>query len=347
MSKVRLAVLGMNHGQKIARGAVEHPEVELVAVAGFGENDKRIAEELGVPIYEDYTLLLKQEELDALYVALPNRLHLPATELAIQAGIKFLLLEKPVADTVEEAERIIELCDEAGVTLLIGHHRRSSSKYLFLRYLLDSGRLGDVVGLQSTFAIAKSRDYFDVEWRVVKGGGPLLINAVHDFDDLNYMMGVRPTRVYAATRNTIRGNEVEDSVSVLIEYENGATATYFISDGTPGPWNYDLAACENAFWCHCPGENSLHVFGTKGSFGFPNMDLYYYEDDHFGWTEPLIHEHFNVEKNDPMLSELDHFIDLCKGRETAPRCTGENGLDTLKVVCAIFKSAETGLPVDL
>lgn len=51
---------------------------------------------------------------------------------------------------------------------------------------------------------------------------------------------MKANRVYAAARNTIRGNEIEDSASIVIEFENGITATYFISDGTPGPWNYEL-----------------------------------------------------------------------------------------------------------
>lgn len=348
MEKIRLAVLGMNQGSKSAHDAAKHPDVDLVAVAGFGDKDREIAKELGVPIYSDYTLLLKQEDLDAVVISLPNNLHTEATEHAIEAGLKYILLEKPIAPSVEEAEHIIDICDKAGVTLLIGHHRRSSTRYQFLKQLIESGKLGSLVGIQSTFALAKDRDYFDLDWHVRKGtGGPLLINAVHDFDDLNFVTGMKPKRVYAAARNTIRHKEVEDSVSVLVEYEGGVTATYFLSDGTPGPWNYDLAAEENVFWTMCPGENSMHVFGTKGSFGFPNMDLYYYDDDAYGWTSPLVHEHFDIEKNDPMAAEMDHFVDLCTGRETKPRCSGEDGLNTLKICLAIDESAETGQVVEI
>lgn len=111
---------------------------------------------------------------------------------------------------------------------------------------------------------------------------------------------MKANRVYAAARNTIRGNEIEDSASIVIEFENGITATYFISDGTPGPWNYDLAAEENHFFKWCPGENSLRFFGTKGSLGFPNMDFYHYaDDDHYGWGEELIVEHYEIEKMIP------------------------------------------------
>lgn len=347
MGAIKMAVLGLNQGSKIARDASVNPEIDLVAVAGFGDHDAQVAQELEVPLYNDYTLLLKQVELDAIAIALPNKLHVESVELSLQAGIKNILLEKPIANTVEEAQHIIDICNEAGATLLIGHHRRSSSKYQFLREIIDSGRIGNIVGIQSNYAIAKPHSYYDVEWHTKKGGGPLLINAIHDFDDLNFVCGMTPARVYAAARNTVRGNEVEDSVSAVVEYKEGVTASYFISDATPSPWNYDLAAEENTFFTMCPGENSLRVFGTKGSFGFPNMDLYYYDENAFGWTSPLIHEHFEVEKNDPMTAELDHFVDLCMGRETKPRCTGENGLDTLKVINAILESVDTGAPVEL
>lgn len=347
MKPVRLAVLGLNQGAKIVRDALKHDEVEVVAVAGFGEQAESLASELGLKRYEDYRLLLRQEDLNAVAIALPNGLHVEAVEESLAVGIKNILLEKPIANTVEEAQHIIDICKEAGATLLIGHHRRNSPRYLFLRELIKSGRLGKIVGLQSSFAIAKPYAYFDVEWRVKKGGGPLLINAVHDFDDLNYLTGMKPVRVYAAARNNIRNNEVEDSVSVIVEYEGGATATYFLSDGTPGPWSYDLAAEENLNYGLCNNENSLRIFGTEASFGFPHMDLYYYDKDHYGWNEPLLKEHFDLEINDPMAAELDHFVDLCQGRETTPRCTGEDALDTLRVIKGIQKSAETRQVVDL
>lgn len=347
MALVRLAVLGLNQGAKIVRDALAHEEVQLVAVAGFGEQAESLASELGLKRYEDYRLLLRQEKLDAVAIALPNGLHTEAIQEALAAGIRNILLEKPIANTVAEAQQIMDMCNQKKAMLLIGHHRRNSPRYLLLRKLIASGRLGRIIGLQSSFAIAKPEPYFNVQWRIHEGGGPLLINAVHDFDDLNYLTGMKPVRVYAAARNTIRGNEVEDSVSVIVEYEGGATATYFISDGTPGPWNYDLAAEENLSYGLCSAENSLRIFGTKGSFGFPHMDLYYYEKGHYGWNEPLLKEHFDCEINDPMAAELAHFVDLCLGRETVPRCSGEDALATLRLINGIKRSAEEKRPVDL
>ena len=137
MDKIRLAVLGLNQGSKIARDAKVNPEIDLVAVAGFGDHDVQVANELEVPIYSDYTLLLKQVDLDAVAIALPNTLHVESVELALEAGIKNILLEKPIASTVKEAEHIIEICKKANAVLLVGHHRRSSSKYQFLREIID------------------------------------------------------------------------------------------------------------------------------------------------------------------------------------------------------------------
>ena len=174
-----------------------------------------------------------------------------------------------------------------------------------------------------------------------------MINAIHDVDDLHYITGMQVKSVYAVSRNSIRGGEVEDSTSVLFELKEGPTCTYFLSDGTPAPWGYDLAAQEMHFIDCCPGENSMRVFGTKGSFGLPNMDYYYYLPERYGWTEPMQKKHFEVGRPDPATATLAHFADLCAGRETVPRCSGEEGLATLKVVQAILKSAEEHRIVEL
>ena len=343
MEKVKLAIFGANQGARIGRRAVTNPVCDLVAIAGFGKQAEDAAEEFKARLYADFNDLLANEELDAVAIALPNDLHLPATKACVDAGIKYILLEKPIASKVEDGQAIIDLCNEAGVTLLIGHHRRSANLILALKEFLASGRLGDIVSVQDAYAINKNLTYWDDDpWHKLPTGGPLLVNAIHDIDDINNVLDMTPVRVYAAKRNTIRGNEAEDSCVAIIEFAEGATATYFVSDGTPSPWNYDLLAHADERMCWEDGQDSMHIFGTKGSIGFPSMDFYTYPDEeHWGWFHPLQHEHFEVELNDPMQSEMDHFFDLCLGKETTPRCTGEQGLNTLKMVNAIIESANT------
>lgn len=348
MDRIRFAVFGLNQGVRIARLAEQDDEYDLVAVAGFGKQAEDGAAELGVPLYEDYRELLDKEELDAVAIALPNNLHLPATQACLDAGVYNILLEKPIAAIPEEGQRIVDICRDADAKLLIGHHRRSSNLFLFLKDFLASGKLGRLVSIQSTYAIAKQKNYWDADWHKVPSGGPLLVNAIHDIDDLNNVTDMKVKRVYAASRNIVRGNEAEDAVSVLFEFEEGATATYFLSDGTPSPWNYDLLAHENELWAPETGEESMLLFGTEGSFGFPGMDFFHYPDDeHYGWKCPLVKDHFDVKRNDPMKSEVSHFADLCLGRESVPRCTGEQGLASLKTINAVIESGNTGRIVDI
>ena len=339
MGKIKIAVLGLNQGAKAARDAAASSSFELVAVGGFGDQAEAVAAEVKAPLYEDYQDLYNKVDLDAVVIALPNPLHWPATEAALSAGIRNILLEKPIADSVEDAEKIIKACNDAGANLLIGHQRRSSATMLFLKKFIEDGRLGDVVGIQCSATYAKPDSYF-TGWHTTTG--PLLLNTIHDVDDFHYFTGKKVTQVYAAARNTIRHGKIEDSVSAVIEFEGGITCSYFVSDGVPSPWGYDLAAQEMHFMNCYHGENCTRVFGTKGSFGLPNMDFFTYLPDHYGWTEPLQREHFEVGRPDPATATLEHFADLCEGRETVPRCSGEQGLATLKVVQALLKSAETG-----
>lgn len=345
MDAIKLAVLGLNQGAKAARDAAASDRFDLAAVAGFGPQAQAVAAELNAPLYEDYRQLLGAVELDGVVIALPNGLHWPAVEAALAAGIKHVLVEKPIADTEEDARKIIGACERAGATLLIGHQRRSSATMLFLKRFIAEGNLGDIVGMQCSAQYAKPDSYYDIDWH--RTTGPLLINAIHDVDDLHYVTGMTVKRVYAVTRNSIRGGQIEDSASIMFEFAEGPTCTYFVSDGTPGPWGYDLAAEEMHFINCRPGENSLHVCGTEGSFGLPNMDFYHYDPAHYGWTEPMLKTHYEVGRPDPATATLHHFGDLICGTETVPRCTGEEGLATLKVVQAILESAASKKIVEL
>lgn len=343
MEKVRFAIFGANQGARLGRAALHNPACNIVALAGMGELAENVAKEFDVPLYGDYKDLLKEVEMDASVIALPNNLHLESVKACAEAGIKNLLVEKPLASTPEDGQAIIDICKENDITLLVGHHRRSANLFLFLKEFINSGRLGKIVGLHSVYALNKNLDYWDEDWHKVPSGGPLLVNAIHDIDDLNNVLDKPPAKVLAIKTNSIRGNEAEDAVSAIIEFEGGPTATYFVSDGTPSPWSYDLQAQADERFAWETGENSMQIYGSKGSFGFPNMDFFTYEDrEHWGWFYPLKKEHFDVELNNPLESELDHFFDLCLGRETVPRCTGEQGLQSLKIINAVIESANTG-----
>lgn len=351
MDKVRIAIFGLNQGARIGDRLMQIPECEIVAVAGFGYQDtgktaEEVAEGFGATLYADYNELLAKEKIDGVVNALPNKLHLPATKACAEAGIKTVLVEKPVATTVADAKEIVRIGEEYGMTILVGHHRRSASLFLALKEFLATGKLGTIVGVRSCYALSKNPRYWDDVWHTFPDGGPLLVNGIHDIDDLNNVLDMHPTKVYAAKRSTIRGNQAEDSCSALIEFEEGATATYFVTDGCPSPWNYDdLAHADERFWQY-DGHDSINIFGSEGSIGFPSMTFYTYpgkSESEWGWKNPMTIEKFSdVEPNDALMSEAQHFVNLCNGTETKPRCTGEQGLRSVQIINAIIESADSG-----
>ncbi len=336
MKKVKIAILGLNQGYKFAVDALKMPDVELIAVAGFGEQAEERARELGVQLFNDYKDLIHNCNVDGVIITLPNELHLDAVKLCAAKGIH-VLVEKPIASTIEDGQEIIDQCKKYNVELLVGHHRRFSSKVRRLKEVIDSGVLGDIVGVNMLCMLAKNHDYFSELWRLEKGGGPLLINGIHEVDTLRYITGSEIKSVYAVTNNRIRGNKVEDTASVIFEMDQGIIVNYFISDGTPSPWAYDLNAWEIAKYTQFNGD-CYQVFGTKGSVTFPSMKLYKYEQEELGWLSHIKEEHLYITDNDPSTEELAHFAAILR-QEEKPYVTGEDALETLKVISAIKRSA--------
>src|SRR5690625_3287957 len=125
--KKKLAVLGLNHGYKFAQDIKTLEDVELVAVAGNDELAKERAVTLGVSLYEDFKDLIDSCDLDGVIITLPNQLHLEAVRACAEKGID-VLVEKPIASTVEEGLEIVRVARDSGIRLLVGHHRRFSSK---------------------------------------------------------------------------------------------------------------------------------------------------------------------------------------------------------------------------
>lgn len=339
MRKIKLAVLGLNHGYTFAKDIMTLTDVELVAVAGNDALAKERAAALGVPLYKDFKELIDSCDLDGVIITLPNQLHLEAVRSCADRSVD-VLVEKPIASTVDEGLEIVRVAREAGIRLLVGHHRRFSSKVARLKELITDEEIGKLIGVNMLFTLAKNHAYFNELWRIsAAAGGPLLINGVHDIDTIRFVTGLSINRVFAASQNCIRGNEVEDTASVLLETDEGVMINYFVTDGVPAPWSYEFTTGENPKYPHYSDENCYHFLGTKGSIAFPSMKMYTYSEAHYGWNHPLNTEQFEVEDNDPMKAELLHFVSVLKG-EAAPFVTGEDALETLKVVLAIKQSAQ-------
>lgn len=334
----KIAVIGLNHGYTFAQKIKKVKGVELVAVAGNDSIAKKRAANLNVPIYRNYKTLLNMCYLDGVIITLPNHLHKEAVQLAARNKVH-ILVEKPVSLTETEGNAMISSTEKHQVQLLVGHHRRFSNKVKKMRDLLKTGIIGKLINVNMIFAITKNQNYFDDKWKITQGsGGPLLINASHDIDCIRYITDSEIKKVYAIGNNNIRNHEVEDSVSILLESSEGFTVSYFVSDGIPSPWSYELTTGENVNFAQ-NDDNSYYFMGTKGSITFPEFKIYTYSNNAQGWYHTLNKERVSVLENDPIKEELLHFIDVLKG-ETNPLVTGEDALNTMKVIWGIKQSME-------
>jgi predicted dehydrogenase len=347
MEKVRIGLIGLGlMGTPHARILKKVEECDLVAAADVDEKQKRVTEELGIKFYKNYEEMTDKEALQGVILALPNHLHAPIGIACAKKGLH-LFVEKPIAQSVSEADRLIEAARQSKVSILVGHQRRFSSLVEKAREIITGGELGRLVGVNITWALMKPGSYYEgaLSWRKEKGGGPILINLIHEIDNLRYICG-EIDEVYAVVSNKVRNFPVEDTASITLRFRSGALGTIFLSDCTPSLTSWEGTTGENPLLYHDFG-NCYNFFGTNASLLFPQMKRRYYSDPaKVGWNYPVTEQGYKIAREDPYIKEFSHFCRVIEGKE-APRISGEDGRRTLEVTLAIQKSGETGQPIRL
>lgn len=342
-SRLPIAVIGTGAiGRMHIERALRSPDVVVAAVADTGPSAAELGAALGVPHFADVHTLLDRVPVRAALVATPNAAHADVALACIARGLP-VLVEKPIADTVAQAERLCDAADAARVPVLVGHQRRHNPILRRARQLVDGGLLGRPVSATAMATWLKPDAYFDLAWRREPGGGPVLINLIHDIDMLRWLLG-EIAEVQAVTSNAVRGFAVEDSAAVLLRFANGALGAISVSDTAVSPWNWDLAAGEAA---HYPQQDvdSHFLSGTEASLTLPRLAVYRYRGAR-GWHEEIAQERTVVHRTDPYLEQLRHLRAVAEGRE-APVCSGRDGLRTLQATLAVHEAARRGGPVSL
>ena len=159
-----------------------------------------------------------------------------------------VIVEKPIGDTVEAATRLVEAGEAAGVPVLTGHHRNYSPIMSKARARsCGAAQLGSVVAVAGTALFYKPDDYFEVGggWRRQPGGGPILLNLIHEVNNLLSLVG-DIVRVQAVTSNATRGYPVEDTAAMMFTFANGALGTFLLSDTAASPRSWEQTSQENA-----------------------------------------------------------------------------------------------------
>lgn len=324
-------VIGREHLKLLRR----HVGVDVAAIADPAPGSEVLAATQGVPHYVDYTAMLDAVRPDGVIVALPNHLHLPAGLACIARGIP-CLMEKPVADTVEAGLRLADAGEQADVPVLVGHHRRHSPDLREARRILREGLIGDLVAVNGMCLVDKPDGYFDAAWRREPGGGPILINLVHDIDSLRYLCG-EIVGVRAFTSNGVRAFPVEDTASLCLTFACGALGTFMLSDAVASPWSWEFTSNQALYFPHQPGAY-LFLGGRRGSLSVSDMQLWRHPNATDHWQHPFVGQVMPGDRSSAYDNQLDHFLAVIR-RETTPVVDARDATTSLAATLAVGRAA--------
>lgn len=342
-TKPKLAVIGAGViGRTHIETIMGMPGVTLAAIVEPGPQGAVLAQRLGVPLYPDPGALIAAGGIDGAVVATPNDTHLPVSQALLESGIA-VLLEKPVADSLDAAAQLVALTRRCQTPLLVGHHRRHNPIVKAAREAIASGLIGDLVVANVVTTLRKPDDYFHVDWRRTAGtGGPLLINLIHEIDLLRHFFG-EIAQVQAQSSHARRGFAVEDSAAITLRLKSGALIGMTISDAAIGPWAWDITAGENPARFPAHPVSAHHYAGSKGGLSLPDLTIW----RHAGtpdWTNPMAPERLPVQPADPYIAQISHFAAVIAG-QAAPLIPASDGAANMACIEAIRQSAATGQTV--
>jgi predicted dehydrogenase len=330
----RLALIGAGLiGREHAALITAHPAASLVAICDPSKESAELAARLGIPWYPTYEPMLDEAAPDGVVIALPNPLHAPVAIACIERGIA-CLIEKPIADTIEAAFRIVQASERADVPVLVGHQRRHSPDIRAAKRAVEDGSLGPLVAVSGMTLFDKPDAYF-VEWRRKAGGGVLLINLIHDIDLLRWLVGEIES-IRAFTSSAVRGFEVEDTASLAIRFTNGTLGTFVISDAAVSPWAWEYTSGQALYHPSQPGAY-LFLAGRKASLSVSDLYLWRHAQENEHWQHPLVREHRPGDRSLTYVNQLDHFLDVVR-RAAPPLISGRDGMLTLAATLAVARA---------
>ena len=282
------------------------------------------------PVFAD--LAAVDVPADGIVVATPTATHAALTIAALERGLH-VLVEKPVADGLEAADRMIAAAAAHGRHVLVGHHRRHHPALARLREIVRGGAIGTPVAASVLWLMGKPDDYFDAPWRRGLDGGPVRQNLIHDVDMLRWLLG-DVTAVAGLASNAVRGTARPESGGVALRFAGGAVATILYSDAAPSPWGWERAMGEAAPAIPYTGEDFLRVAGTAGSVEFPSLRVW---SGAATWHDRPVPAREPVPAGEPLARQLAHFADVVAGRAD-PLCDAAAGRANLDVVLRVEAS---------
>ena len=332
---IRIGFTGTHFASMHAAAAQKIPDVELSAVVNHrSESMSRFAEEFSIPYqYATVEDLLREKKVDALVVSTPNALHAPQSIAALQAGVH-VLVEKPLAMNSAEAEKMLATSEKSGALLMAAYCYRFHPAVRWLRTQVEAGRVGKIL---RTKGYSVHVNWGPQGWFTQKelaGGGALIDMGIHILYITRYLLGdLQPKRVYAKIDTFYRDFNVDDTCSLMIEWENGIF-TYI----------------ETGWWQpHSDGQEiSAQLYGTAG-FGevFPTRLTI----PGSGWRDeveklPEVEGLDGFPREMMMEKQMKYFIDCIReGKKPVPG--GFEGWTDMRIIDSAYTSAQTGNVISL
>ncbi len=351
--KMRLGVVGTGNIFRYVhlQPLLDHPEIEIVALCDINkERAEEIAREHGIEhVYTDYNELLKRDDLDAIDICTPNLLHSKVAIAALEAGLH-VFCEKPDAVSPEEAQKMADAAKASGKVMMTMRNNRFTPASQYLKAIIADGQMGELYtgrcGWVRRRGIPGKGGWFTT--KELSGGGPLIDLGVHFIDLTVWLMGnPKPVAVTGATYCKFADNDIADSVHSSFG-EKQEDGTFDVEDLATGFIRFENGATPQIefSWASNIGEemNFIEMRGTKAGFSLKKDQLEIYSEAAGQLTD--IKPVLNGTASSPHGEHLKHFVDVVQKR-AEPIITPEHGVDMIKILAAIYKSAETGREVIL
>ena len=329
--------IAKRHSDLLGHGEIEG--AQLVGVCDLNEERaKNIGEKFDVPYFTDMHEMMAKLDLDVISVLTDSGSHADVVVDLAQYG-KHIVVEKPIALTLDDVDRMIAACDRNGVKLFVVQQNRFNVPVLKLREALEAGRFGKLVMGTVRVRWCRTQEYYDQDkWRGTwaRDGGVISNQAIHHVDLLSWMMGDVES-VFAKSSTALVDIETEDTAAVVVRFRNGALG---IIEATTATRPIDL-------------EGSISVLGEKGTveiggFAVNEMKVWNFSEPQESDSEML--EKYSV--NPPNVygfghqAYYEHVVD-CIVNNRQQLVDGLEGRKGLELISAIYESVETGKEVFL
>lgn len=340
---IKVAIVGAGSiSSSHVEGYLKFPErAQIVAVSDIYEDKaaKHVSDyQLDAVSVADYKQLLTDPNIDLVSICTPPSTHAQIAIDFLLAG-KNVLVEKPMAASLEECDAMIAAAKKSGKTLSVVAQNRFRTPWMKLKSVLDEKLAGEILHAQVNSYWWRGHSYYDLWWRGTwesEGGGCTLNHAVHHIDALQWMMGL-PTEVYAVMGNVAHDNaEVEDISMAMLKFGSGGVGQITSSVVHHGQEQQLIFQCQNA---RLSAPWNLFASASKEN-GFPerDTDLEQKIQAFYDSLSDVTHE-AHAGQIDNVLSALENHGEVL--------IDGDEGRKTLELIVAIYKSSTVGAPVQL